>query len=139
MQLPLAVTVADKYLNALIFTACCASATLLGQQHPARILLTSPCLMTHRFQGHGDVITGIGYLQALDCYVTSSWDKSLRLWRRPTEQTVPAAVAGGRAASVSAADVLLGEDSEDVAGSNVSEYEKVHPLVMPKSLGQVCE
>eukprot|EP00775_Hariotina_reticulata_P004041 gene4041-4288_t len=88
-----------------------------------------------RFQGHGDVITGMGYLQALDCYVTSSWDKSLRLWRRPSEPA-PAAVAGARAASASVADGgLLGEDSEDV-GSSLSDYEKAHPLVMPKSLSQ---
>jgi hypothetical protein len=99
-----------------------------------------PCA---RFQGHSDVISGIGYLHALDCYITSSWDGALRMWKRPQ----PAAAAAGGSSSTgkpsSAAAVTLGEaayllpeDSEDAA-NYVSEYEKAHPLVMPKALSQV--
>lgn len=87
----------------------------------------------------------------LDCYITSSWDTTLRLWRRPptpsaaeaagaTPGTGAAAVAN-RAMSASLgsgadAAYLLPEDSDE-AGNFVSEYEKAHPLITPKALSQV--
>lgn len=108
-----------------------------------------------RFQGHQDIISGIGYLPApLDCYITSSWDQQLRLWKRPlpnaasnsgssaspgASSKAAAASGSGKAAGGSKAEAsyLLPEDSED--GNNfVSEYEKAHPLVVPKALSQVC-
>ena len=108
------------------------------------ILWTMPC----RFQGHQDIISSIGYLPSpLDCYITSSWDQQLRLWKRPT----PGSGAGGRPAAAAAAgnggqaaagtkqeaSYMLPEDSED-GNNTVSEYEKAHPLVVPKALTQVC-
>lgn len=104
-------------------------------------------LLIHRFQGHGDIISGIGYLHALDCYVTSSWDGALRLWKRPQQGQAAAGAAGSggvpssQAHSASAAvsgdaAYLIPEDSEDAA-NYVSEYEKAHPLVVPKALSQV--
>ncbi|KAF6254405.1 WD40-repeat-containing domain protein [Scenedesmus sp. NREL 46B-D3] len=91
-----------------------------------------------RFQGHSDIISGIAYLQALDCYITSSWDGALRMWKRPqlaaatggsTSTCKPSSAAAGSAEAA----YLLPEDSED-AGHYVSEYEKAHPLVTPKAL-----
>lgn len=104
------------------------------------------CVTVGRFQGHSDIISGIGYLHALDCYITSSWDGALRLWKRP-QPAAAAAAAGsssstGKASAAAAAATsgdaayLLPEDSEDAA-NYVSEYEKAHPLVMPKALSQV--
>jgi hypothetical protein len=68
------------------------------------------------------------------------------MWKRPQ----PAAAAAGgtsggtstgkpsSAAAAASGDAayLLPEDSEDAA-NYVSEYEKAHPLVMPKALSQV--
>ncbi|WIA17403.1 hypothetical protein OEZ85_014259 [Tetradesmus obliquus] len=99
-----------------------------------------------RFQGHSDIISGIGYLHALDCYITSSWDGALRLWKRPqpaaaaaaagsSSSTGKASAAAAAAATSGDAAYLLPEDSEDAA-NYVSEYEKAHPLVMPKALSQ---
>jgi hypothetical protein len=39
-----------------------------------------------RFSGHTDVVRGIAYIKDCDAYVTASWDKSLRLWKRPRER-----------------------------------------------------
>lgn len=94
-----------------------------------------------RFQGHQDIISGIGHLPApLDCYVTSSWDQQLRLWRRPQPggSSGSGAGAGASRAGVGGrldAPGLLPEDSEE--GQVVLEYEKAHPLVVPKALSQV--
>lgn len=93
------------------------------------------------------MISGIGYLPSLDCYITGSWDKTLRLWKRPqTSSAAAEADSAGDAAvrpqSASAttgagdAAYLVPEDSDE-AGGIVSEYEKAHPLVAPKSLSQV--
>jgi hypothetical protein len=85
-----------------------------------------------RLQGHGDVISGIGFLPApLDCYVTSSWDHQLRLWKRPVVQPQQAAAAAGGPDTH-----LLAEDSEG-GDKFVSEYEKAHPLIVPNALSQV--
>lgn len=111
-----------------------------------------PCCC--RFQGHQDIISGIGYIPApLDCYITSSWDQQLRLWKRPVPNSGSSSGSAGAVASKAAtaaagtsgqaaggnkteASYLLPEDSED--GNNfVSEYEKAHPLVVPKALTQV--
>jgi hypothetical protein len=121
--------------------------------HPATAWVTC------RFQGHHDVISGIGYLPApMDCYITSSWDQEIRLWKRPvpnassagsngsggagasssSKASAGAAAAGGSRKGGSGAEgaYLLPKDSED--GNNfVSEYENAHPLVVPKALSQV--
>lgn len=96
-----------------------------------------------RLQGHQDIISGIGYLPSpLDCYVTSSWDQQLRLWRRPQPSGSSSSGAGAGAGASRAgvggrleAPGLLPEDSEE--GQVVSEYEKANPLVVPKALSQV--
>jgi WD40 repeat protein len=99
------------------------------------------CILLSRFQGHSDIISGIGYVHALDCYITSSWDGALRLWKRPQPAAAAAATSTSTgkpstAAASGDAAYLLPEDSADAA-NYVSEYEKAHPLVMPKALSQV--
>jgi WD40 repeat protein len=101
----------------------------------------APCTLLSRFQGHSDIISGIGYVHALDCYITSSWDGALRLWKRPQPAAAAAVTSTSTgkpttAAASGDAAYLLPEDSEDAA-NYVSEYEKAHPLVMPKALSQV--
>jgi WD40 repeat protein len=100
------------------------------------------CNLLSRFQGHSDIISGIGYVHAFDCYITSSWDGALRLWKRPQPAAAAAAVTStstgkpSTAAASGDAAYLLPEDSADAA-NYVSEYEKARPLVMPKALSQV--
>jgi hypothetical protein len=104
------------------------------------------CCCCCRFQGHQDIISGIGYLPApLDYYITSSWDQQLRLWKRPLPGGSSSSSGGGAGVGASSragvgsrleAPGLLPEDSEE--GQVVSEYEKAHPLVVPMALSQVC-
>lgn len=81
------------------------------------------------FSGHGDVVSGVAYLPVLDCYITGSWDRQLRLWLRP--RTVQDASAAMLAVSDSSGDEDVGEGREVT-----SEYERQHPLIAPKALGQ---
>lgn len=111
----------------------------------------------NRFQGHQDIISCISYLPApLDCYITSSWDQQIRLWKRPLAPNTPTAAAGtgtgkataaaaaggvgvgGGASEASSSSSFLVPDDDSEDGNNVSEYEKAHPLVVPKALSQVC-
>lgn len=108
-----------------------------------------------RFQGHQDIISGIGYLPPpLDCYITSSWDQHICLWKRPQTAAgttgsgcgaapggaskAKAAGRSGQAGSGGRADAagLLSEHSDD-GNAFVSEYEKAHPLLVPNALSQV--
>lgn len=61
--------------------------------------------------------------------MTGSWDKTLRLWRGlPNPKNHKHASGVSQAAST----------TEDGAGSTyISNYEKAHPLELPKALGQV--
>lgn len=93
-----------------------------------------------RFEGHGDVISGMGYLPPpLDCYVTGSWDKQVRLWRRPTAAPAGAAAADGSrgAAGRGGAPLLLPEDSEDTGGAATAAREGLKARKGPGQVG-VC-
>lgn len=80
----------------------------------------------------------MGYVKDCDTYVTASWDKSLRLWFRPRDRKSGAAGrgVGGVGGEGSAPNMLLLEYDEDEEHF-VSEYEKAHPLEMPKALTDV--
>ena len=43
------------------------------------------------------MVRAIGYLPEADCYITASWDKSLRMWYRPVDPRLKAkeGAAGG--------------------------------------------
>jgi hypothetical protein len=107
-------------------------------------------------------VSSIGYLSSCDCYITGSWDKTLRLWHHPYKHTRAGgsssnlfegggerpglhtrglgggkAGGGGGGGGEGAAGGLLPEDSEEHAAAFVSEYEKAHPLQVPKGLTQV--
>jgi hypothetical protein len=63
------------------------------------------------------------------------------MWKRPQPAAAPAvaSTSSGKPSTATAggdAAYLLPEDSADAA-NYVSEYEKAHPLVMPKALSQV--
>lgn len=84
-----------------------------------------------KYSGHSDVIRSIELLPSLDCYVSASWDKTVRLWPRPH-------TAGllGRRPSMKAQDLqLMPEDSHGRLGGKpyISEYEKAHPLEVPQA------
>lgn len=73
-----------------------------------------------------------------DCYLTASWDRSLRLWNRPDD---PRRGGGDDGSAVAvegpAPNMLLLEYDEDEDTSFVSEYEKAHPLEVPRALTEV--
>ncbi|KAJ9523676.1 hypothetical protein QJQ45_020098 [Haematococcus lacustris] len=86
------------------------------------------------YKGHTDVVKGIGYLAAAKCYVTASWDKSLRLWYAPTHQgSCSQQPAPGASGPPGPGAVALVEDDEDEEHF-VSNYEKAHPLEVPRAL-----
>ncbi|KAL6755154.1 WD40-repeat-containing domain protein, partial [Haematococcus lacustris] len=86
------------------------------------------------YKGHTDVVKGIGYLAAAKCYVTASWDKSLRLWYAPTHQgSSSQQPAPGASGPSGPGAVALVEDDEDEEHF-VSNYEKAHPLEVPRAL-----
>ncbi|KAJ9524068.1 hypothetical protein QJQ45_022573 [Haematococcus lacustris] len=86
------------------------------------------------YKGHTDVVKGIGYLAAAKCYVTASWDKSLRLWYAPTHQgSSSQQPAPGATGPSGPGAVALVEDDEDEEHF-VSNYEKAHPLEVPRAL-----
>jgi hypothetical protein len=115
----------------------------------AAIITAAAYKQHNRFQGHQDIISGIGYLPPpLDCYITSSWDQHICLWKRPlttsTAGSDGSAAAGGASKAAAgrsgskgeAAAGLLPEHSDD-GNTFVSEYEKAHPLIVPSALSQV--
>ncbi len=85
--------------------------------------------------GHTDMVRSIAYVKDCDTYVTGSWDKSLRLWFRPKERKaqVNSLAAGAGAAEGAAPNMLLLEYDDD-DDHFVSEYERAHPLEIPKQL-----
>ncbi len=94
-------------------------------------------LLPPRYAGHTDVIRAVGYVKDCDTYVTASWDKSLRLWFRPRDRKAGAAGrSAGGGGEGSTPNMLLLEYDEDEEHF-VSEYEKAHPLEMPKALTDV--
>lgn len=99
------------------------------------------CLCTWwacRYSGHNDVVKSIEYLPQADCYLTASWDRSLRLWARPNDPRKSSgdgeAKAGGGEGP--APNMLLLEYDEDEE-TFISEYEKAHPLEVPRALTEV--
>ncbi|KAF5833397.1 WD40-repeat-containing domain protein, partial [Dunaliella salina] len=83
------------------------------------------------FKGHSDVVRAISYLESCDCYITASWDMSLRLWFRPTNTkagTTDRAATAGKDGGIG----LLDEEEDEEAF--VSNYEKQHPLEVPRAL-----
>jgi len=82
------------------------------------------------YKGHQDVVRAVGYLKESNCYVTASWDKSLRLWYRPSADR-GATAADARAAAAAELQLLDEEQDEEHFQSN---YEKAHPLEMPAAL-----
>mmetsp|Transcript_33374 Transcript_33374/g.84557 ORF Transcript_33374/g.84557 Transcript_33374/m.84557 type:complete len:866 (-) Transcript_33374:212-2809(-) len=89
------------------------------------------------YKGHTDVVRGISYLHSADCYITASWDKSLRLWFTPggprhgAGVVVPKQPAGGLKEG---AGLGLGGEEEEDEEHFVSSYEKAHPLEVPRAL-----
>ncbi|EFJ43514.1 hypothetical protein VOLCADRAFT_119046 [Volvox carteri f. nagariensis] len=90
-----------------------------------------------RYAGHTDVIRGIGYVKDCDTYVTASWDKSLRLWFRPKDRKAAGGAAGGNGGEGGATPNMLLLEYDDDEEHFVSEYEKAHPLEMPKALTDI--
>lgn len=84
-----------------------------------------------KYSGHSDVIRSMAHIPERHCYVTASWDKSLRLWFVPCEENLHAARSKDNATQ----EFLLPQDYEET-NTFVSEFEKAHPLVPPKALTQ---
>ncbi|MEW5312499.1 MAG: hypothetical protein WDW38_004130 [Sanguina aurantia] len=84
------------------------------------------------YVGHDDVIRSIGYLPDCDCYVTASWDRSLRLWFRPADPSKREHGGGGGGGG--GENFNLVADEEDDEDTFVSKYEKDHPLEIPRAL-----
>lgn len=83
------------------------------------------------FKGHQDVVRAVGYLTETRCFVSCSWDKTIRLWNCPEDGS-----ARNKALEVTSkqADVAADEESEEDEEQFVSSYEKLHPLETPKAL-----
>jgi hypothetical protein len=82
------------------------------------------------FKGHQDVVRAVGYLTETRCFVSCSWDKTVRLWNCPVDGS-----ARSRAIiQVANQDVKADDESQEDEEQFVSSYEKEHPLETPKAL-----
>ena len=81
------------------------------------------------FKGHQDVVRGVGYLAETKCFVSCSWDKTIRLWNCPDD-------GSARSKSVQSLNRVdkADNDSQEDEEQFVSSYEKKHPLETPKAL-----
>jgi len=84
------------------------------------------------YTGHQDVIRGVGFLEESSCFVTCSWDRSIRLWARPQDIASYMAASHG-VGGANSEPSLLDDDARSVEHF-VSSYEKEHPLEVPKAL-----
>lgn len=70
------------------------------------------------FKGHQDVVRGVGYLTETKCFVSCSWDKTIRLWNCPDD----GAVRSKAIQALSQAEKAEDENQEDEE-QFVSSYE----------------
>jgi len=84
--------------------------------------------LVRKYSGHGDLVRQLAQVEERGQYLSCSWDKSIRIWWAPKGKGLEAR-APDRAA---VQEMQTEEESEDAV--YVSNYEKEHPLVMPKTL-----
>jgi len=87
---------------------------------------TNVAVPIRKYVGHTDLIQDIAIVPGKSQYLTCSWDKSIRVWVQPKVKNEAAVAA---AEEVDVVDEDMADDEHFV-----SEYEKEHPLVPPKSL-----
>ena len=86
--------------------------------------------LVKKYLGHTDVVRSIEYVAEKRQYLTCSWDKSIRVWFASQGD----AAANNADTATSAKDALAADAELEDEANFVSEYEKEHPLVMPKAL-----
>ena len=86
--------------------------------------------LVKKYLGHTDVVRSIEYVAEKRQYLTCSWDKSIRVWFASQGD----AAANNADAATSAKDALAADAELEDEANFVSEYEKEHPLVLPKAL-----
>eukprot|EP00798_Chlamydomonas_sp_ICE-L_P000177 gene177-3972_t len=85
------------------------------------------------YKGHQDVIRAISYLQDSNCFVTASWDRTATVLSLPagTDKRHGDSFKG---ATDGASMNLLDLEEEGDEEHCVSNYEKLHPLEVPRAL-----